>query len=132
MAWYVGTLRERYSYLPAGTVVALRRSKLKLAVGPCWWIRPQHIQRFFAIAECYGGVDLCNMVLRHRLPSGDYKTSPDPVTKKLDEELRQFGRSLHPLARPMKQRPYKQPLLPSITQPSKGTHHERLQAQPSR
>lgn len=104
MSWFVGTLRERYSSFPAGTVVALRRSNMKLAAGPCWWVRPQGTRRFFLIAESYGGPGLTILVKRRRNSKGEFATSPESATEKLDTELKQFGRSLHPGARPQPRR----------------------------
>lgn len=80
-----------------------RRSSMNLAAGPCWWIRPQGIRHFYMIAESYGGEDL-RFLVRGIRAQGKLVTSPPEVTARLNNELRQFGRNLHPLARPQPRR----------------------------
>jgi hypothetical protein len=62
--WVEGKLRDEISGVPKGTIIAVRRSSLKLKCGPTWWIVVPRTKKVIHVAESYGGHGLYQLVSR--------------------------------------------------------------------
>jgi hypothetical protein len=80
--WVRATLREEVSGAKKGQIVAMRKSELKLAVGPTWWLVVWETRQVIHLAESYGGHEMYRVAKKCNPLSG-----PGPKTLALLESL---------------------------------------------